>query len=96
MSLTIQPRRYFIGRGERPIPALTSGFVTHDFVDHTQEDPQLLPFEIDDLRKSVEAVPAGAPCGLDRETALRVLKQLKEIKVERDSLLAEIVEAGLG
>ena len=59
-------------------------------------DAQLQPHEIESLRREVEAVPVGSPSGLSREIALRVLSQLKELKLERDSLLAELVEAGLG
>lgn len=54
------------------------------------------PHEIENLRRDVEAVSHGSPCGLSRETALMVLTQFKEVKLERDSLLAELVAAGLG
>jgi hypothetical protein len=57
---------------------------------------QMQPHEIEDLRRLVEAEPAGSSRGLDRDTALMVLTQFKAIKLERDSLLAELVEAGLG
>jgi hypothetical protein len=60
------------------------------------DQPQLLPFEIDELARAVEAAPPGAECGLTREVALNVLAQLKEVKLERDRLLAELVQAGLG
>ncbi|MGB9111741.1 MAG: hypothetical protein WCF24_03330 [Acidimicrobiales bacterium] len=57
---------------------------------------QMQPHEIENLRRDVEAVSHGSPCGLSRETALMVLTQFKEVKLERDSLLAELVAAGLG
>lgn len=60
------------------------------------DDVQLQPHEIENFRREVALVPTGSPCGLDRETALMLLEQLKELKLERDSLLAELVEAGLG
>jgi hypothetical protein len=54
------------------------------------------PHEIEDLRRTVEALPDESPCGLSRDVALMVLTQFKEVKLERDALLAELVAAGLG
>jgi len=55
----------------------------------------LLPHEIERLRRSVAMVPPGAPCGLSREKAIEVLEQLLWVTTHRDNLIAELVAAGL-
>jgi hypothetical protein len=48
--------------------------------------PEMSSHEIESMRRSVAMVTAGQPCGLSRETALDVLRQLQEITAERDLL----------
>ena len=50
----------------------------------------LLPHELELLRRSVAMLPPGAPNGLDREKALQIISQLKDVTAERDRLGAAL------
>ena len=56
--------------------------------------PELLPHELELLRRSVAMLPPGAPNGLDREKALAIISQLKDVTAERDRLVEAVREAG--
>ncbi|MGA8297487.1 MAG: hypothetical protein WB770_10625 [Acidimicrobiales bacterium] len=52
----------------------------------------LLPHEVELLRRSVAIVTPCQPSGLNRETALQVLGQLRDVTHERDRLATELEE----
>ena len=47
---------------------------------------ELLLHELELLRRSVAMLQPGAPNGLNRETALQLISQLKDVTAERDRL----------
>lgn len=53
---------------------------------------ELLPHEVELLRRSVALATPGQPSGLNRETTLQVLGQLQTVTVERDRLATELAE----
>lgn len=56
--------------------------------------PDLQPYEIDILRRSVAMLLTDSPNGLSREKALALFEQIQEVTDHRDRLIAELVELG--
>lgn len=53
---------------------------------------ELLPHEVELLRRSVAIITPCQPSGINRETALQILRQLQDVTRERDRLAQELAE----